>query len=344
MPSSRYGPPTTYQQQRLHLYHIVGNWRIVFHKRNDGTSATVFTMAHSDEEDDYMTMVFEEPPKQKFETSLQRAARERREAEKRSRPKSKAEREAEEEAAREAALSTALPSDNKGFKMMAKFGFKQGDALGKSENARKVPIQINIKDDKGGIGHDSEKKRKFKELAEKAERDAKRAKEEDVDYREQQRQQLKEKKLEKDLHSTQRIAERLHDEAVDGKDAGEIPLKSINVLWRCLARRRLEDLRNKQQEHHLKNSLVSRLPLADEEEDDDYNIALGRGTTFQSVADDLEDEDPELEKFESQSIEDQLHQVVVFLREKHHYCYWCGHKYPDAAMEGCPGVTEEEHD
>jgi hypothetical protein len=36
-------------------------------------------MAGSDEEDDYMTMTFEETPQQKYETSLQRAARRRRE-------------------------------------------------------------------------------------------------------------------------------------------------------------------------------------------------------------------------------------------------------------------------
>jgi hypothetical protein len=37
-------------------------------------------MAHSDEEDDYMNMVFEDAPKgPKYETSLQRAARKRKE-------------------------------------------------------------------------------------------------------------------------------------------------------------------------------------------------------------------------------------------------------------------------
>lgn len=39
-----------------------------------------FTMSQSDEEDDYMNMVFEDAPKgPKFETSLQRAARKRKE-------------------------------------------------------------------------------------------------------------------------------------------------------------------------------------------------------------------------------------------------------------------------
>jgi hypothetical protein len=36
-------------------------------------------MAQSDEEDDYMNMVFDEAPKPTYETSLQRAARKRKE-------------------------------------------------------------------------------------------------------------------------------------------------------------------------------------------------------------------------------------------------------------------------
>ena len=82
-------------------------------------------MAQSDEEDDYMKMTFDDAPKEpKYETSLQRAARKRKEVciffrfpdfsyadsctqgEANSRQKSKAEREAEEEAAREASLAT----------------------------------------------------------------------------------------------------------------------------------------------------------------------------------------------------------------------------------------------
>lgn len=291
-----------------------------------------------------MTMTFEETPKQKYETSLQRAARKRREGEERARQKTKEEKEAEAEAAREAALSTALPTSSKGFKMMAKFGFKQGDALGKSENARKEPVQVNIKEDRGGIGLESEKKRKFKEQMEKAQREAKRSKAEDLDYREAQRQQMREKKLERDLYSTQKTAERLHDEAAGIKDSSEIPLKNVNVLWRTLARRRLEKARETQQQQYLKNSLLSRATHEDEEEDEDYKIAMGHEATTAVIADDLEEEDPELEEFEAQPIEERLQKVVAYLRDKHHYCYWCGHQYSDAAMEGCPGATEEEHE
>ena len=47
---------------------------------HDTHSNHIDNMSHSDEEDDYMNMVFEDAPKgPKFETSLQRAARKRKE-------------------------------------------------------------------------------------------------------------------------------------------------------------------------------------------------------------------------------------------------------------------------
>lgn len=81
----------------------------------------------------------------------------RTQGEARSRQKTKAEKEADAEAAREASLATALPETNKGFKMMAKFGFKQGDTLGKAEDARKEPIRVDIKGDRSGIGLETKK-------------------------------------------------------------------------------------------------------------------------------------------------------------------------------------------
>src|SRR5436309_5904977 len=126
----------------------------------------------ADDEDDYMNMVITEPsgPKQK-ETYTQRRLRKEREAEARGRVKSKAEREAEEATARDAALSRSLftnsSSSSKGLQMMAKMGFKPGSALGVGNvEARTEPITLSMKEDRGGIGMDTEKKRKFREAYE----------------------------------------------------------------------------------------------------------------------------------------------------------------------------------
>lgn len=235
--------------------------------------------------------------------------------------------------------------------MMAKFGFKQGDALGKSENARKEPIQVSIKEDRSGIGVESEKKRKLREAWDEAARAAKRSKEEEGDYLEDRRQQNKERKQERDLDSAQRTAERLFAQAEEGKEGDsedEKPLQAINVLWRIRARRRVEKEHDRRQRRELDDSLASRLPTLakDEEEDGDSKVALGHDPApfYTSLENELEDEDPELAEFEALPVGERLQKVLVFLREEYKYCLYCGYQYPDAAMEGCPGVTEEEHD
>lgn len=53
---------------------------------------------------------------------------------------------------REEGLSQAIPSDNKGFAMLAKLGYKAGDTLGRSTAAVSEPIKIEVKSDRGGLG------------------------------------------------------------------------------------------------------------------------------------------------------------------------------------------------
>jgi hypothetical protein len=235
--------------------------------------------------------------------------------------------------------------------MMAKLGFKQGDALGKSEEARKEPIRVDVKEDRGGIGLESEKKRKFREQFEEAERLAKRSKEEEGDYLEVLRQEQKEKKAERDLDNAQRTAERLSDKEAEEKgtpEPGEKPLKHTNVLWRTRARRRVEIKRDKQQRRELNNTIGSRLPTlaAEDDDDDDSKIAQGQDLApfYTTLENDIEDEDSELAEFEALPVTERLQKVLAFLREKYRYCLYCGYEYPDAEMEGCPGVTEEDHD
>jgi hypothetical protein len=236
--------------------------------------------------------------------------------------------------------------------MMAKFGFKQGDTLGKSEDARKEPIRVDMKGDKSGIGLESEKKRKFREQWEQAGREAKRSKEEEGDYVEIRRLEAKEKKLERDLDSAQRTAERLSEKA--SEDAGtpqpaEKSWQDVNLLWRSRARRRAVIMHEKKQRRELNNTLASRLPTLaaeDEAEGDEEKIAQGHDLApfYTSLEHELEDEDPDLADFEALAVPKRLEKVLAFLREEFHYCFYCGYQYPDAEMEGCPGFTEEDHD
>jgi Domain of unknown function (DUF4187)/G-patch domain len=316
-----------------------------------------------DEEEDYMNMVIAEPAKpREKETYTQRRLRKERESEARGRVKSKAEQAADEAAAREAALSKSLftnaatTSTNKGLAMMAKMGFKPGVALGSKDNpgARTEPIVISMKDDRGGIGLDSEKKRKFREEVEK---EGKRVKAEEGEYRERLRKEREEARLEGQVGAAMRVAERLHGEREEenaghdeaGEDATKRtvstkPLKQINVLWRGLVRKREEKERDRRMRYDLQQSL-SRLPTyEDPDEDRDDRKALGRDQIQHTLVEDLEEEDHELDEFNALDPLDRLQELVKYLREEHNYCFWCKYTYPDKEMDGCPGLTEEEHD
>jgi hypothetical protein len=319
-----------------------------------------------EEEDDYMNMVIAEPtaPKQK-ETYTQRRLRKEREAEARGRTKSKAEKAADEAAARDAALSASMFTDptqaakSKGLAMMAKMGFKPGAALGSKENtsARTEPIGISMKEDRGGIGLDAERKRKFREEVEMA---GKKVKAEEGDYRERVRKEREEVRLEGIFGAAMRVAERMdaereEQEAVEsGKSVDEgsgsqrristKPLKSINVLWRGLIRKREEKERDRRMRHDLQQSL-SRLPTyEDSNEDDEDKKALGKVPTQYTLVEDLEEEDPELDEFNALEPAERLQKLVEYLRREYHYCFWCKFTYPNAEMDGCPGLTEEDHD
>ncbi|OJD20991.1 hypothetical protein ACJ73_07669 [Blastomyces percursus] len=362
---------------------------------------------NEEEEDDYMSMTIVEPPKPhgRKETYSEMRRRKQREAEAKSRVPSRAEMAAAEAARREAVLSTSsLDPSNKGFQMMAKLGFKPGTTLGKDRsreypsgvdewNQRLTePLNVVVKEDRGGIGMDSEKKRK---IMEQAELETKRAKVEEGDFRERVRREREEKRTEAMFSAAQKVAERLDAEEseqegekqVDGQDQREdspkklvqkeakldstplhpsaapscskrptIPTSQINILYRGLVRAREENLRSQQARRGLYQSLSARNPalIPDLENlptysksdlDADERLALGRTAEGEVVeVESYEDEDEELNEFNALSAQERLSRVVVYLREKYRYCFWCKYRYETDEMEGCPGLTEDDHD
>ncbi|PNP82937.1 hypothetical protein FNYG_03259 [Fusarium nygamai] len=323
--------------------------------------------AQDEEEDDYMNMSFDDPTPVK-ETSIQRTQRLKRESRARGIIKSKEQIAEEEEAAREKALSTSMLDDakakkSKGLAMMAKMGFTGGGLGKKTEDGaapgRTEPIKVSVKDDRGGIGLDNEKKRKVREAAE--ERDIKAVKMDPDEYRERVRKEREDARLEKQFFAAQRTVERMDDEKTEvygpgaslpdsenekekSRPISSRPLKSIPIIYRGLVRHREEVERDRRMRYDLEQSL-SRLPTyEDDQEDTDDKRALGKGHTVYATADDLDEEDEELDQFNELEIGERLKSVLEYLREKHQYCFWCKMVYPDAEMEGCPGLTEEDHD
>lgn len=313
----------------------------------------------ADEEDDYLTMTFEEPDKTgKKETLTQKKLRLAREAEERSRPKSKAQLAEEERAKREAALNNAdVDKSSRGFKMMAALGYKPGSALGKdiSSNGHagpdtrlREPIGLEMKEDRGGIGADSERKRKFREEVERKTESEKRQKVDADEFRIRQQQDREEKRREGQFYGAMKVAERLEEEeltGVDGtKSASSKPLSSYNVLWRGLVKQRLLNEREKRMRYDMEQSL-SRLPTYDDPDEEKVDrIAFSRKAQVEEVNFELDQEDKELENLEALEPQEKLDKIVHFLRDHWHYCFWCKFRYPDAALEGCPGTTEGDHD
>ena len=316
-------------------------------------------MANTEEdEDDYLAMSFDDmSSKPGKETSLQRTTRLKKEAAERGRVLSKKERAEKAKETRETALATQLDASNKGAKMMAKMGFK-GGALGKSEDARVQPIEILMKDDRGGIGMDSDKKRKIREAAAEVEGRQKRRKVDEVEYRERTRIDREDKRATGQMWSAMRTLEGFETgEVATGDDDApkktpdaeqdsastqakftkQTPLHCINILWRSLVKQRLEKERDRRMRYDLDQSLTSRTDYEDPDADEDDKFALG------TAVEELDDDDEELATFEARSPADRLGSIIKALREKYNYCFWCKYRYPDGTLEGCPGLTEDEH-
>ncbi|KAJ5213159.1 hypothetical protein N7449_000328 [Penicillium cf. viridicatum] len=361
----------------------------------------------SEDEDDYMNMVIEEPTQK--ETFTQKKRRELREAEARGRVPSKAERAAREAARREEALATStLNPTNKGFQMMAKLGFKPGGILGKPAandsdttttnttdflKSRAEPLNLTLKENRGGIGLDTEKKRKLREEAEEA---AKRIKHEEGSYRDRVREERELKRIEAQVRAAQKVAERLDGESEsgattdeekeqgtgssaksnkegdstdpsqprDGPDAPATKKKptkltsQINVLYRGLIRERERNDSDRQARHALQSSLPSSFfprlrlpeyddPTMDREDkkalDSELGNELDQNTSTLEI--ELEEDDEELDAFNALEPAERLRKLVLFLRETYRYCFWCKYAYEtDLELEGCPGLTEEDHD
>lgn len=201
------------------------------------------------------------------------------------------------------------------------------------------------------------------------------------DYRERMAKERDVARKERLILAAQKIAERMDEDkrAEEEQEKGTAnlrPLKAIPVLYRGLVRHREEVERDRRARHDLEQSsgfaLEAKLPRYAEDDDDEdldaYDkMALGKeeegllllpdaGPDSGGVggdekkkpvympADDLDEEDEELNAFNALEVNDKLAQLVEYLRERFRYCFWCKFAYPDDAMDGCPGVTEEDHD
>ncbi|RKF63672.1 putative g-patch domain protein [Erysiphe neolycopersici] len=337
-----------------------------------------------EEEEDYMNMVITEPVVVRVqETYTQRRLRKEREALERGRAKTKQELAAQEKLALEKALEKSLlpdaPNNNKGLAMMAKMGFKMGATLGRPDNpeARLEPVKVQMKEDRGGIGLDTERKRL---LSEELGREKKKRKAEEGEFRERVYKEREAARLETLVGKAMRIAEVMHEQREEEKKEQEIKqgeqiealhcsilshqlsdtmkgkscpvksFKSINLLWRGLVRKREEKDRERRMRSNLPHQSSSHryLPTFEDLEDDvnDKWAFMGDNNDDNDhIVEEIEDEDdPDLDEFNALEPLERLQKLITHLRTEHFYCFWCKYTYPNQEMDGCPGLTEKDHD
>ncbi|KAI4873415.1 hypothetical protein NFI96_016663 [Prochilodus magdalenae] len=114
---------------------------------------------------------------------------------------------------RDAALQSSISSENKGFALLQKMGYKAGQGLGKEGAGRVEPIPLNIKTDRGGIGMEELKKRKAEEKLEnyrkKVQVKQQMEKKYLEDFRGRKKTEREKQQTEGDLRKSQRACEQL---------------------------------------------------------------------------------------------------------------------------------------
>lgn len=112
---------------------------------------------------------------------------------------------------REEGLSVAISSDNKGFSMLAKMGYKQGDAIGRSSTGIVEPIPIQVKSGRAGLGRDAA----IKQLEE---------------YREKLRKTKAEQKIETSASSISQFRQRMAQKTSDKQLEADLWYFDIDTL------------------------------------------------------------------------------------------------------------------
>ena len=161
------------------------------------------------EEDDYMSDIFLQEAT-KTEPTDHFISRKRKTGQQKSRkePAKMKPKKVIEKETRDKGLSTALSSDNKGFRLMAKMGYKSGEGLGKNNTGRVEPVPINLKPSRTGLGREA-KDKEILTAIEKA-RAAAREKNEKVeklkvkDFRNRRHEYFENEQFRKDLLTSQK--------------------------------------------------------------------------------------------------------------------------------------------
>lgn len=235
---------------------------------------------------------------------------------------------------REEGLQKSIDSTNKGFEMLKKMGYKEGESLGKFNTGRVEPIPIEIKSNRCGLGRENAIKKVLEtksKLRQKHLEQSARKENEQVSthaFRSLMSRHHKSKLTEGDLYRSQKACCQLdqskgYTEPLETWFWPEANDDNINTED--------EDYSDKQPDNvdELKDGADPIVDISNLKE------VIETTTTDQNK-----------EVNNEFSPEEQLEMISEYLRSEYFYCLWCGITFSDFddMFASCPGPTRADHD
>ncbi|GMT09709.1 hypothetical protein PFISCL1PPCAC_1006, partial [Pristionchus fissidentatus] len=241
---------------------------------------------------------------------------------------------------REEVMAVPISTESKGFALMAKMGFKPGMSLGKKKDENdlgsgiKVPINIVVRNHRGGLGTESAEIERVKKEESSAkvriEAQMKRMKErarmtDDLsdDYRKRARLASSRKQMVGDIVKSRKACHEM-----DMRKELELPEEPW--FWPSYREKK------KEEEGEATTSRVNKFQTEGEEEDVKYHYSNGKEAPKEEQLNEMTDD----------VLEERLEAITVYLRSMHFYCVWCGCAFDhEEDMDGgCPGPDRMVHD
>jgi hypothetical protein len=224
-------------------------------------------------------------------------------------------------------LSKTIDSKNKGFKLLSKFGYKEGDGLGKDGSGIIEPIS-NIGKRKhkevAGIGILEQRAKKLKEILNNKEQ----AIEEFMKISVMKRNY---KKLKKDKSKVMKILYELdldHDEFCHPN----VARYHDYVLSKTFGTNLTEGKEEEEEEEHGNHHEL-------EDAYREYHEQMRKEENR------VRRENEEITEEKITKVVNDLIELLILLREVHCYCFYCGAKFDDHVDldDNCPGLLESDH-
>ncbi|XP_030756494.1 G patch domain-containing protein 11 isoform X2 [Sitophilus oryzae] len=243
---------------------------------------------------------------------------------------------------REKGLATAITSDNKGFQMLEKMGFKSGESLGKTNCGIKEPIDIVLKQGTSGVGRESHIKeiieREYKLISGQSLGKSRSSIKEPIDI------VLKQ--------GTSGVGRESHIKEMLSRKQPKIKnLKHYETQFRLANKERTKISQIRKdffKAQRICEELDYRINVKDPTEDFYWTKATikKRRKMEKQSSEDTDSSDEDDEDFEQYVTEENLFAIIDYIRSKHLYCLYCvitGIDIEDL-KENCPGPYRIDHD